>query len=231
MATNLEEIVARQITDWRLRHPSGRDPAAWLPTVAISHTHGAGGTEVATRVADQLGFRLYDRELVEMVAADARVSSDLVAALDDEVQTSLGRHIDGLFAHHEIEPAEHVRHLVRVVSTIAAHGGVVIVGRAAAIFLDRATTVAVRIDAPFTLRLTRLQAATGLGDHEARARIVRTDDDRADFVKKHFKVTGTDPLLYDLALNTARMDFAAAATTIAALTRAKFPKLVATQPT
>jgi cytidylate kinase len=176
-------------------------------------------------VAEQLGFRLYDRELVQLVATDAEVSADLIAALDDEAQASLHGHVDGVFARHDLEPAEHVRHLVRVVSTIAAHGGVVIVGRAAAIFLDRATTVAARIDAPFTLRMTRVQAATGLDDHDARAEMVTIDDERVEFVKKHFQLTSTDPLQYDLVLNTARMDFAAAAATITALTRAKFPRI------
>ncbi len=227
MPRDLEEIVARQISDWRARRPGEHLAASRLPTVAISHTHGAGGAEIAAAVADELGFRLYDRELVDLVADDAQVSADLIAALDDEVQTAVDGHVEGLFRSHELDPAEHVRHLVRVVSTVASYGGVVIVGRAGTFFLDRATTVSVRIDAPFTLRMLRIQTASGLSDKEVRAQIVAVDDERAEFAKKHFRVTNSEPLLYDAVFNTARMGFPAAATAIAGLTRAKFPKLAA----
>ena len=37
--------------------------------VTISRQYGAGGSEVARRVADALGWRLVDNELVERVGA------------------------------------------------------------------------------------------------------------------------------------------------------------------
>jgi hypothetical protein len=43
--------------------------------------------------------------------------------------------------------------------------------------------------------------------------------------RMHFHVKSTDPLLYEMVLNSARMGYEQAAETIVGLLRAKFPKV------
>ena len=47
--------------------------------VTISREYGAGGSEVAQRVAKALGWRLVDNEVIDQVAAEAGLPPEEVA--------------------------------------------------------------------------------------------------------------------------------------------------------
>src|SRR4029079_3001416 len=60
----------------------------WPPDVGIvtvSRWYGAGGMTVATALADALGYRFADREIVEQAAARGGLDGDLADHLDEHV--------------------------------------------------------------------------------------------------------------------------------------------------
>ncbi len=59
--------------------------------ITISRQYGAGGSEVAQRVAAALGWRLVDNEMVEQVAARAGLKPEDVAELEERVPTFVER--------------------------------------------------------------------------------------------------------------------------------------------
>ena len=141
--------------------------------ITISRQFAAGGSQVASRVAEALGWRLVDDELVDRVAERAGVSREEVAALEERAPTFIERlarltalELPELF----LPTAEAVEefgegHLVKItralVEELAAEGRCVVVGRASAAVLARsADTLHVRLVAPFETRVKRPHSAS-----------------------------------------------------------------------
>src|SRR5262249_25582825 len=93
------ESEGRCVSWWRRLSPgggslslggeSGRSLSSMLITIA--RQYGAGGSEVARRVAGALEWRVVDNELVEQVAARAGLQPEDVAELEERVPTFVER--------------------------------------------------------------------------------------------------------------------------------------------
>lgn len=106
----------------------------------------------------------------------------------------------------------------------AAHlqGNIVIIGRGGHVILkDEPDVLRVRIEAPLEDRLLRVRSdpkwiTQHLGDsvgarRAAQDQIESADADSAAYLKRVYGVDWADPLLYDLVINTARLDVTQAA--------------------
>src|SRR5947208_2450180 len=113
--------------------------------ITVSRQFGAGGSEVAERVAAALEWRLVDNELVEQVARRADLTAEEVARREERVPTFTERlartlaagtpELFPLVGEGRVVPRCQEHELVKfteaVVAEIAAEGRVVVVGRAA----------------------------------------------------------------------------------------------------
>jgi cytidylate kinase len=224
----MREAVARALRCWRIEgkdEPSEEDCAdLGLPspalTIAISRQAGANGSRIARLVGQRLSWPVYDRELIETLADEMGLRTDLVETLDEqcrswleeclqEVHSSENGSVDGLPAFPaplEISEGGYVRHLARVLFALAADGLCVIVGRGAAQVLPETTTLRVRLVAPLAKRVARTQDLFALSAEEAEKRVQQIDADRNHLVRQYFHKNPDDPALYDLVLNTGRLD-------------------------
>ena len=57
--------------------------------VTIGREFGSGGREIGKRLADKLGIKLFDRELLEVAARDSGLSRDLFEYHDEKPVNSL----------------------------------------------------------------------------------------------------------------------------------------------
>ena len=149
--------------------------------ITLSRQFGAGGAEVAKRVADRLQWRVADNEFVERVAARAGLTPDEVAVREERVPNFLERLAWALAsASAELavptgatmeglsEPLM-VRVTESVVAEIAREGRVVLVGRgAAAILGERERTLHVQVVAPVGIRIERIAGRLGVPLDEAK---------------------------------------------------------------
>lgn len=198
--------------------------------VCISHTAGAGGHETARLVAERLGFRLVDEDIVAAAAARENLSVEDVAGAERrrslvtrilrELGRSGGAETAGLAApgSYGSDLEEHYRDLIReVVHETAASGRVVILSHAASIALSgREDLLRVLVTASPATRARRL--AAGPLDLRAGERTVKREDDaRAHYLERFYDVERELPTHYDLVVNTdARSPEAAADVIVAA---------------
>ncbi len=85
-------------------------------------------------------------------------------------------------------------------------------GRGAQYLLPREQTIAVRLVAPESYRLERVQQRQGFATRgEARRWVRSTDAGRRDFVHRHFHHDITDPHGQDLVINVERVGTVGAA--------------------
>ncbi len=200
--------------------------------ITVSREYGAGGSEVARRVAAALGWSVVDNELVEQVAERAGLTAAEVAEREERAPTFVERLSRTLAAAMpefvappggtvpDLDEARLVRITEGVVAELAEKGRVVLVGRAAPVVLGRREgALHVRLVA---LRTYRIQAASErLGiDPEEAARIVdESDQMRASYHREYYERAWTDPLNYDMTLNTSALGLQGATDVIIARAR------------
>ena len=187
---HLEEQVAERFAR------DERDAQATWHVIAISREVGSGGAIVARLVAQELGFRLYDRELITTLAE--RLQAE---ALDEQVPSAVENVLRGALERIP-STAGYRRILSELLHEIAAEGKVVILGRGSTILLPHALRV--RIVAPMDVRIARVAELESLTPAAARKMVEQIDAKRRDFFRVHFKRDVDDPASYDLMVNTER---------------------------
>ena len=202
MTRTIEAMVDEQARRWQLvrreRHEDER-----RPVVTVSRQHGAGGAEVAKTLATDLALDLFDREIVQRIAGSARLSERVVSSLDEKDRELLADWLSALSSHSYLSAMEYRYQLSRVVGAVAHHGGAVILGRGAHLILGQGEALRVRVVAPLEARVRAVMDREGLGERDARQRIVTVEADRKAFLMKHFHADFADPTTFDLVVNTA----------------------------
>jgi Cytidylate kinase-like family len=192
-----------------------------LDVICISSEDGADAAIAAAQVAEKLGYRIVDEEIVSKAALEAGVERELLA--DVERRKSLvARVLDGMstggMGMSYITPApvpesygmprsDELRGLIRsVIEEIAGQGEVVIVAHAASVALGASDRVLrVLITASPETRVRRMAHALKVDEAEARGLLRRSDAGRRDYLKRFYRIEQELPTHYDLVLNTDRV--------------------------
>lgn len=203
----LDELVGKQMRRWeidrRMRKRFEQDEIECgmeTPVITISRQWGSGGTNISKLVAKRLDFKLYDKEIIDHVA-------ELSGARAEQVELDVERHphivsqlVLQLLEGKRPTASGYLRALVQVVREIAERGNAVIIGRASNFILP--TSFRVRIVAPEAIRIARLAELHQVDENAARHMVVDSDRQRHRFVRSHFGPDVSDPLGYDLVINT-----------------------------
>jgi cytidylate kinase len=123
---------------------AGAAPAPPAFTVALSRQSGANGAIVARAVGERLGWAVYDRELIEKIAQEMGLQSQLLESVDERRSNWLMECLRSFTSRCSIGADGYAHRLSRILFSLAAHGNCVIVGRGAAQLLPEATTLRVR---------------------------------------------------------------------------------------
>jgi cytidylate kinase len=182
-------------------HPdqAGLKPRLFL---AISRQSGSGGSEIAQLVGQRLGWPVFDKNLLDILAErfhESRRILDLV----DETQNNWVFDVLGTWMDHRLVPHQKfVSQLRRIIVAAAAeYPHAVFVGRAAQFILPREEVIAVRIVAPVEYRVERIVQQRGIKQVDAKRFIQETDADRREFVKHFFLHDIDDSRIYDLVID------------------------------
>jgi cytidylate kinase len=202
MTRSIEALVDQQARRWQLFRGQRREDAA-RPVLTVSRQHGAGGGEVARRVAEELGLDFFDREIIQQIAESSHLSERVVSALDEKDRELLTDWLGAISSRNYLSPVEYRYHLSRIVGTVAHHGGAVILGRGAHLILGQGAALRVLLVAPLEPRIQAVMKSEGLSERDARHRIASVEADRKAFLMKHFHADLADLTTFDLVVNTA----------------------------
>jgi cytidylate kinase len=205
---------------------------AAMHAVTVSREYGSGGGEVAARLAQRLGWRLVDHEVIAQVARELAIPETEVEVHDENIEGRISRILrrmrlsaSGGFATPvagaqlgapflaastpppatgELAYQDTMRHVVQVA---ASTGHVVIVGRGGQVILaGQRDVLHVRLVAPLEQRIAYVMRREGLNEAAARTRIREKDRARARYMQTLYHCNHEDPHLYDLVLNTGLLD-------------------------
>jgi cytidylate kinase len=137
-------------------------------------------------VAERLGFGFYSDELIHDIADRRTCACRSSQSLDERVQDGIAEWVAGLIKRGVFAPSDYLRNLSNVVLTLGRHGKGVIIGRGAHFLLDGKTTLRVRVIAPLEARVARIAQRDGLDEADARAKVLRIDEERVAFNRQHY---------------------------------------------
>jgi cytidylate kinase len=196
-----------------------------LKIVTVEREYGCGGGEIAQRLAERLGWKLWDQALTEEIAHLAHCPQAVVEQREERTDPLYYRlfksFLRGSYEGSLNAPklnlvdSENILKITqRVVLHAAGKGDCVIVGRGSQLFLSsRPDTFRVFLYAPREDKVRRL-LSRGKNEREAQELVDTVDRERAGFIEKYFHVEWPDRAVYHVMINTAAGDEAVVQTIV-----------------
>ena len=161
--------------------------------VTIARSYGSGGKEIGKALAKALGVKYYGREIFEISQGD---ESQLYSGDDESIHKSSFEEADEMFKQQ-----------AKTIREIAEHEGCVIVGRCADYVLrDMDNVVRVYLYAPLRDCMRRVIRLYELNPEDAKSLIHSMNKTRGDYYFHNTGLVWSDPVHYDLCLNTAGLE-------------------------
>jgi cytidylate kinase len=174
--------------------------------ITVSRKMGTRGSEIAKRVASELGYRFYDTEAIGHMAQELGVLDNVRET--DEGAPSVFQQI---FSQR---PIVYLERLASALYELARQGDAVFLGRGSHVLLrDFPCALHVWVTASPESRIRTLLNQGWTRDAAVRA-IKRSDDERSALVKFAFGVDWEDPARYDLVLNMDKLSVPVAVSTV-----------------
>ncbi|MFQ5830222.1 MAG: cytidylate kinase family protein [Candidatus Methylomirabilia bacterium] len=197
-----------------------------MAIIAISHAMGAGGPEIGTALAQRLGYRHVDQELISETATRYGLLEEKLAHLDESRPS--------LFERFDVETRRYITAIQTALYEFAEGDNVILVGRGGQWLLRGVPhALRIRVMAPFELRVKRMlkkmseQMGEGANIRTITDMVRRDDTERSARMRYLYEVELGNLALYDLVVNTEKLSPEAAAEVISATVRS--PELATTE--
>lgn len=172
--------------------------------VSIGREHGSGGHFIAQKVAEELGIKMYDKDIIEGVV-DLGYSREFVQKHDEKpINHLLWRRIGEFSNSPEEIVAEKVFEYIR---NLAESGeSFVIVGRCAeSVLRSYPHVVSMFITGDQQDKIERIEQVLGVSEKEAIDRIRRVDFKRKQYHNHYGDYKWGDSRGYDVLINSSRL--------------------------
>lgn len=184
--------------------------------ITIGRQFGSGGREIGMRLAEELGIKCYDKELLDRAAKESGICQELFEHHDEKPTNSFlyslvmdtysfGGYSSAAFADM---PINHKVFLAQfdAIKKLAEEESCVIVGRCADYALaEYPGAVSVFIHADMDKRIRRIAKKYDLSDAAAKERIQKTDKKRASYYNYYTSKKWGDASEYNLCLDSGML--------------------------
>ena len=185
-------------------------------TVTIARGFGSGGKTIGKMLADKLGIKFYDKELIRMASDASGINEALFGQSDEKTKNSVFNK-PGIYKGEVIAPGKSgfiseenlFNYQAMVIKQITSEQSCVIVGRCADYVLNGdPSVIRVFIYADEESCVKNVADVKGITDRkEALKVIASTDKERAAYYKTHTGREWIDARNYDLCLNSGDLGF------------------------
>ena len=204
--------------------------------VTISRMFGSGGSDVAARVAKELGWSLLDNAVVDEVAERLGVTRAEVSEMEERVPSLVERIVSTLsMSAPELSPTVDDSSLMvtaetrivdvtkRVMVEAVAQGNAVLVGRGAqALLADRPDALHVFCYARKAFLVRYAIEHRGIDPAKAEHEVEQRNKQREQYVKRHWGRDWRSFDNYHLCVDTGRLGIEGAADLVVAAARQRF---------
>ena len=174
--------------------------------ITMAREYASGGSEIAQRVADLLGVKLYNKELITIAAKKSGLTEEAIAASEHQRSGSL---IYSLYMMGNTMPLADQVYILQsnVIKEVAARESCVILGRCGDYVLrDRPNVLRTFVYAPLEMRIEMAKSRPGVKDMSDRlweSALAKHDRARASYYNYYTENRWGEAKNYDLCLNAA----------------------------
>jgi hypothetical protein len=199
------EMATRYVREWDEKRieKRGKEPALaeFPPTICISRKLAVGAVEIADLVAEKIGYRVVDQQILQHIATHASLSEKTVAIFDERYPGKIAELVTLAFGEKAFIKSDYTKQLFGSVYAIAAFGPTIFVGRGVHLLLSREKVLAVRIICSDHFRVQRLVSLKTISKEEAAKEIRELDRQQAAFFKEVYNKKDASPYEFDLVIN------------------------------
>lgn len=180
--------------------------------ITISREYGSGGAIIGQKLADRLGWKLLDRELILELARRAHLQPSDILQMDEHPSSAIARALKSFWIGNyygwstppsDVTDEDYLAQLTRIVILEAAKlRHCVIVGRGAQCVLrehEDAFHVFVYGSIPEKLKRIQTRDPNHVTDEEV---LNEVDRARASYIRQYYKWDWANPHLYHLMVNS-----------------------------
>ena len=194
--------------------------------ITIARQFGSGGREIGKALAQKLGIKFYDKELISLAAKKSGVNPEIFENVDERATNSLlyslsmGIYNFGAGGYAPIRdlPVNDQLYLLqhKIIKELACEPCVV-VGRCADYVLkDNKNVINIVIHAPLAHRIERAVSVHNVPREKAEAAVKKTDKTRANYYNYYSNLKWGAVENYDLCINSGNITSQQAVDAIAA---------------
>jgi cytidylate kinase len=209
------QMVERQMRNWELaksqklsvdspHRPDVQD------FVTLSRLVGAGGKTTALILGERLGWPVFDREILNVMAGDDDIRRQIYASMDERDLTWFEETMRA-FTQPEFIRNDYFKKLTETLLALARQGSAVFLGRGADLLLPKNVGFRVRLVASAETCARNFAERHDLPYDRAKEEITRLEHDRMDFMRHHFGGAAAAADRFDLIINLNRFSATAAA--------------------
>ncbi len=189
-----------------------------MAILTISRMFGTGANELGQSIAERLGYTFFNNEVIQMVAQQAKVSTDWVATMEKEAGGKFQKFLSTLVpkslmelilnSDYTLRDAEiYTDILSHVIIKIADEGDAVILGRGSQYILkDRPEAYHILLVADLDYRIRYVQERFELTRKQALLAVAMEDKRRVNLYRKFGKVDYNQTDHYHLVFNMSSID-------------------------
>ncbi len=192
--------------------------------ITIGRQYGSGGKDIGERVAQALGYKFYDKEILTLTAEREGFSVPAVRQYDEALTSSLlyGTYLTTAGGGADMLPLNQKLAIAQfdIIRRIAKDNNCVIVGRCADYVLrETPHCLNVYIHAKLDFRKERAVKHYGVAPELAEKTIKKQDKRRSDYYEFFTQKKWGDAKSYDLAIDSSKFGIEGAADAIVQLAR------------
>ena len=178
--------------------------------ITVGREFGSGGRELGRRLAEELHFEYYDREIIEQIARHTDFSEEYI----HQVVEGRNHRLYPITVNHSFVAGDHQAKLMQSVFQaqqktlldLAALSDCVIVGRCADYLLRQMSPTRIFVYADISARIARCiersDGAEQFSEQEIEKHIRKIDRFRARYYREHTGQVWGNKENYDLCINT-----------------------------
>ena len=194
--------------------------------ITIGREFGSGGRELGRRLARELGFDYYDKEILTAIAEHTSFSEDFVRqVVEGRPRQLYPITVNHSFMYLDTQPVQQAGAVFQaqqeIIRELACRSNCVIVGRCADYILREEKPFRIFVYADMASRIARCrerdEEGKSLTDKEYRQQILSMDKARAKYYDFYTDLRWGDKLNYELCVNTTNQDIPALVTVLAKL--------------
>ena len=183
--------------------------------ITIGREFGSGGREMGRRLARELGFDYYDKEILTEIAKHTSLSEEYVQqVVENQPRQLFPITVGRSFLYVDTQPLQQASTVFQaqqeIIREMAERSSCVIVGRCADYILRDKKPFRIFVYADMQSRIDRCRSRAAEGenmtDKEYKQQITSMDKSRARYYDFYTDMKWGDKLNYELCINTTNQD-------------------------